>query len=430
MNARSAVLLALLVAGWQAPARAQQPLSLDQAYRLAVRNNPNFAVLRERVVQAEAARYRAWSAIKPTANLQTTYTHYDREIAFDVGPASVVIQPQNQFGLVVAGALPLFRGPAYPRIGAARNAVEAARLREIRTRQDFLLRVAQAYYLVVTRKDAVKALETKLSVDRKHLAAAKARFEVGQSPRTEVLRADLVATQDEQNLLAQRNGVQAARRALAILIGAPGAPDVERPAEPPSPAGSGDAMLATAHDQRADLKAADLALVIAQQTRKAVWWSFLPLLDLNFVYRDTRPSSEFNPAAWNLVATLSFPIYDGGQRYADLRETRSRIAEAAAQKQALELDIETEIVRLRADLASATAGVVSARKALSLAKTTAEDMEASFQVGASTQLDVLDATQRLLDAELGLSSALFNRDLARLALAHAQGRFDPLRASR
>jgi outer membrane protein TolC len=433
---RLSPLLVVLVLAAPRAAPADQSVTLDEAYRLAVRNNPTMAMLRERVVQAQAASYRAWSALKPNATFQTTFTHYDQEIVVDFsmlmpGSPPMVLQKQDQWGMVGVANLPIFRGPAYPRIDMAKKGVEVAKLREIRSRQDFLLRVAQAYYMVVSRKEVVTALENKLAVDQKNLAAARSRFEVGQSPRSEVLRADLVVTQDEQSLLTQRNGLDAARRQLAILLVVPGAVDAARPAEPGDPTRSDDEMVATALGRRADLKAADLALVIAKQNKKAAWWSFLPSLDATFLWRWTEAAGfagEKN--TWNLTFTLTVPIYDGGLRYADLRDATSRIIEARAQKEALDLEVRAEIVRLRSDLQSATSGLVSAHKAVALARTTAADMEASFEAGAVTQLDVLDANQRLLDAELQLTTTRYTRDLARLALAHAQGQFDPLRGAR
>jgi outer membrane protein TolC len=282
--------------------------------------------------------------------------------------------------------------------------------------------VARAYYLVVSQKEVVTALQNKVKVDEKHLAAAKARFEVGQSPRSEVLRADLVATQDKQQLRTQTNTLHAARRQLALLVGLKGSVDVKRPAEPASTDGEVGQALAVRHDYQAT----DVAIKLARQGKDTVWWGFLPLLDLSWLYRWSETEGFAGErGAWQLMFTLNVPIYDGGVRYANLREASAKLREAESQRRALALQIESEIVKLRSDVESANAGVVSARKALELAKTTASDMEVSFEAGAVTQLDVLDANQRLLDAELALTAQIFQRDLARLALTHALGKFDP-----
>ncbi len=433
---RTILCLSLLVL-LAARAAAAAPLSLERAYELALKNNPTLRVLGERVTQAEAARLRAWAALKPTASFQASFTHYDQAIVFDLGQYSPVpipnatpieIQKQNQLAFAAVANLPLFRGPAYPRIGMARKGVETARLREVRSRQDFLLRVAQAYYLAVSRGEAVAALEHKLAVDRKHLASARAQVEVGQAARVNELRADLVLTQDTQALTSQKIALAAARRQLAILCGVAGSVEVARPPEPASPGGTERSLLADARRVRTDLRASELSIALAAQAREATWWGFLPSLDLSWMYRWTEAAGfATQRGSWNLMLTLNVPIYDGGLRYAELREARSREVEAREQHAALGLEVETEIVRLRAELEAAEASVVSARKALGLAQRTGRDMQASYEVGAATQLDVLDAAQRELDAALAVTSSLFQRDLARLALQHARGSFDPAR---
>jgi outer membrane protein TolC len=444
----AALLLAITILCIPPAARAEDRLlTLERAYALALRYHPSLKLLQERVRQAEAARYKAWSLLKPTASLQGTYTFYDQEISLDFPDFTsmqidlsknppftfgrvtrTVIQEQNQFGFNAVAKLPLFLGPAYQGIGIARKQVELLKLTQVRSRQDFLLNVAKAYYLVVSQKEVVKALEKKVAVNAKHLAAAKARFEVGQDPRSNVLRADLVATQDRQKLHAQRNTLTAARRQLAILLGLEGSVEVQRPAEPTSIQPGGRQQVKEALRRRQDFQATALAVKIAEQSKDAAWWGFAPTLDLTWLYRWSSVTGfAGDKDQWSLMFTLNLPLYDGGVRYSKLRDAKSKIREAGLKQVVLADKIESEIVKLRADVESANAGVISARKAVELAKTTASDMEASFQAGAVTQLDVIDANQRQLDAELGLTSSLFTRDLARLSLAHALGQYHPLR---
>ena len=58
--------LALALLSLGPPARAQKLVTLERAYALALKNHPSIQMLQERVKQAEAARYRAWSRLKPT----------------------------------------------------------------------------------------------------------------------------------------------------------------------------------------------------------------------------------------------------------------------------------------------------------------------------------------------------------------------------
>jgi outer membrane protein, multidrug efflux system len=443
----AALLTALVLLGPDR-ARAERAVAIDEAYTLALRNSPSLHVLKERVVQAEAARSKVWSTLKPTASFQGTYTHYNQEIAVDFAssfaevvkqifptttlpdvPAQpIVIQKQDQFAFGLGAKLPIFYGPAYPRLGMAQRGIDIARKTELRSTQEFLLTVAQAYYSVVSQKEVVKAVENKLDVDRKHLTSTKAQFEVGNAPRATMLRADLVTTQDEQTLRTEKNTLASLKRQLGILLGVEDSIDATRPVEPGVPEGSERGMVDLALRTRIDFATTDLSLRLARETKNAVWWQFLPTLDLQWAWRWTEASGFAGQQnSWYLMFTLNVPIYDGGARYADLHDAESKLREAGENRRALSQQIETQVVKCRADMDSANAAAISSAKAVSLAKDTATDMEASFEVGAATQLDVLDSTQRLLEAELTLTRALFARDLARLALANVLGAFDPMK---
>ncbi|MCC6750263.1 MAG: TolC family protein [Deltaproteobacteria bacterium] len=428
-------LLAILLASIPLSAAAQDQLTLDQAYEQAVKQSPTLELLKQRVAQAEAARLKAWAALKPTAAFQGTFTHYDQEVRLDFGaflPPGVkagdpiVIQKENQFGFNVVASLPLFRGPVYPRLGMTGRAIEQARLQQVRSRQEFLIEVARAYYNVLGQQETVKALENKVQLDAKNVAAARARYEVGKTPRADLLRAELVSTQDEQALLQQRHTLKAGQRQLGILLGLGGSVKATRPPEPATPAGGpglGDALV-----RRSDYRATGAGLELARKAKEAVWWGFLPSLDFAWLYRWTEAAGFANQRGqWNLMLTLNLPIYDGGLRYAELREAEAKIREAQALRDQLGRQIESEVVRLQAEVTAAGAAIASAEKALKLARTTAEDMSASYEAGVATQLDVLDANQRQLDAELNLTRTLYQRDVARLSLTHALGRFDPVR---
>jgi len=423
----------LLLLPSPAHAREMQVVKLAQAFRLAMKNHPTIRILQERVRLAEVARYRSWTKVKPSAFMQQSLSIYDNEVILPAtamgapaGTPDLVFQKKYQWGSLIQLSLPLIVAPAYPAIQAAYKQVEVARLNEVRSSREFLLQVAKSYYAVVSQKEIMRSLGTKVSLDEKHLAAAKAKLEVGQTARAAVLRADLVLTQDRQKLLVARNALQAARRQLGILLGLNRPVEVERPAEPPTPAGSYQEQLHKAVQGRGDIRAASLSVEAASKGRTAAWLTFLPTLDLSWNYRWTQAAGFIGDQdTWYFLFNLNLALYDGGARYASLKDSASKIRMAREQVRALKASIAGEIVRQRSDLTTAEAGLVSAEKALKLARASREDMDASYEVGAVTQLDVLDASQRQLEAEINLVSSKFQRDIARLSLAHALGAFAP-----
>ncbi|MBK8482691.1 MAG: TolC family protein [Proteobacteria bacterium] len=418
----------------QAPG-APRLVTLEEAYRLAQRDNPTLAVMAARVRSAAAEVGRAWSQLKPSASLNGTYTVNDPVVSIDAAafappgaPPSepIVIQRRHQFAFALQAGVPLFRGPAYQQLGVARKGVAAAQLRGVRRRQDYLLRVADAYYAGLGTHEVATALEEKVAVDQRNLAVVRARLEVGRVLRSDVVRAELVLVQDEQALRRQRNALAAAQRRVAILIGLDGLVTLRRPAEPAPVAVDEAAMLRSAVRRRADVEALRLDIAAADQASKAVRWSFLPTLDLNLLYRWQNVGGFANRRdSLAVVATLGLPLYEGGLRYANQRAAEARMAEGRAARAELTRGIAETVVQLRADLLSAEAGLVSADKAASLATVIVEEMTARYEAGTATQLDLLDATQRRLEARIELTRSRYARDMARVALAHVLGGRQP-----
>lgn len=415
-----------------APERA---LSLAEAYRLAVKDNPTLEGMRARVDAARAATRRVWGQLKPSASLDGSLTLNDPKVEIDTSAFSggstpgqtIVIQRRYQLGYALQANVPLFVGPAYQQLGVAKKGQRAAELRFVRSRQDFLLQVADAYYTALSSGEVVAALEEKVTVDRQNLEVARARFEVGRTVRSDALRAELVLVQDEQSLRQQRNAFEAAKQQVALLIGVDEPISVSRPPEPSSPPSDAKAQLGMTLERRADVAAMTLDIAAARQSRKAVWWSFLPTVALSFLYRWQDAAGFANRKdSIAVVGSLSIPIYEGGVRYADLLSTQASIRQSQAAKAELARQIAINVVQLRAQLTSAEAGLVSAEKALSLAEVTLDEMTARYEAGTATQLDVLDATQRKLEARIDLTRSRYGRDMARLALAHAGGTFDPV----
>ncbi|MCA9672468.1 MAG: TolC family protein [Myxococcales bacterium] len=442
------IALALAPATAARAAGDARPLTLHAAYKLALGSNPTIELLDQRVRAVEAARRAAWVALKPTAGVQLAYTYYNQRIALDPAdfipaglvppanlPGEIVIQQRNQLSLSAQVNVPLFRGAAYQGIGAARRQVAAARLRRVRSRRDFLLQIARAYYGTLSAREVVRALDGKVKLDERNMRAAKARRSVGAAPRSDVMRADLVLTQDRQALRRARIEERAAQRQLAILVGVPGrvapAAPASQPASQPAAAAAPAVSLSRALERRNDYRASAVAVEAARSQRRAVWWSFAPNLDLTWSYRFSQVAG-FAPSrgAWNLVLALTLPLYDGGERYAKLSQTEARVASERAQRRVLRQNIEQQLVTLRAEVVAAHSGVLAAHKALALATTTASDMSERYAAGSATQLDVLDASQRRLQADLDLTRSRYRLEVARLALAHAAGRFRPLSASR
>lgn len=85
-----------------------------------------------------------------------------------------------------------------------------------------------------------------------------------------------------------------------------------------------------------------------------------------------------------------------------------------------------EVRRALLDLETARSNRLTAEEQLTLARENAALVKASFEAGAGTYLEVVDANAALTGAELSNLSETLNVDLAVLKLARAAGLFEPL----
>jgi outer membrane protein TolC len=239
-----------------------------------------------------------------------------------------------------------------------------------------------------------------------------------------LLRAEIDRSKAEQDLKAAQAAYDSARVALATLLDRREADfDVAIPEEPPPPAGD---LEETAVRDRPDVQAAATAVQVADRTRAGVWARYLPSLGA-FARWQWANLGGFTGSSesWAVGLQLSWTILDGTLREAELAETRAKVAEAEANRLGAEARARDEVRRTRLDLDAALANRQKAKETVDLARENQRLVEVSYKAGAATYLEVSDANNQLLSAELGSVAEDLKARLAGLLLLKAAGRFDP-----
>ena len=455
------------------PSASELPtLSFEEALVQAEKQNPDLDVARARLRQAQTLGAQAWSGYLPQVQAQGGLTHNSTEAtlsqptrfivrdtgaptgpefdpsrpagptnpsgaptnleAVGVDPFEIPIQKRNQ----LAGQISARQGILVPELfPAIKNAYLAEKVSELTTenvRRELLFGVARAYLGAASLRESIAVQEQLLEVRRGFEKDAQARFSVGDVAKIAVLRATLDRTRAEQDLVRSRNAYQAAKSSLAALLARPVDFDVALPsgsgvALPEQAADPAQAQKA-ALDARPDLEASRTGVELAFGQRRRVTARYLPSLVAtgNFLASN---SAGFTGAStsWNVGLGVSWNIFDGGLREAQLREANGRIAEAKATQRATEERVKDEVRRARLDLESAEANQVKADEQVKLARESAQLVKNNFEAGVATYLEVTDANTALSGAELSAVNESLNVRLARLALVRAMGLFDPTR---
>jgi outer membrane protein TolC len=418
--------LALLTAAPAVRAEdAAQLLTLEAAKELCKKNNLSLKSAQEKLVQAEALIDKAWSMVKPQLNAVGTYTHNGTEAvlpfpdwnSLTVNPTSdpnicggqfacfgtinnIEIQKQDTVGFMASLQQPLFLAQAYTTITSANTAHDLVKL-GIENVEEYLMYVVEAaYYQALTVQKFVQIAQHGLEVKAEHLKVAQAKFEVGDQPKITVLSAEIEVKTAEQDLKTAEKNLEMAKEGLATLIGRDANFSLEQPVPPGRPAETVQAFIDKALHQRRDLAAAKLNLELAENQKLDSWLQFAPSLffSARFMASDTKGFTD-KYYSWNLGLTLSLPLYDGGLRYARIDEAESKIREANLTIEDKRITIGTEIRTQWIRMELAEANLAKAREALTLAQEQVELAKVSFDAGAVTNLEVIDANAGLFISE-------------------------------
>ncbi|WP_224242663.1 TolC family protein [Hyalangium gracile] len=249
-----------------------------------------------------------------------------------------------------------------------------------------------------------------------------------------VLRATLDRARAEQEFVRSRNAYDNARSALAALLARPVDFDVQTPAEQQAAVRTAaeDAAGAEAHalEARLDVAAARVGVDVASGQRRAVASRYLPNLAVTGTYNLSNAGGFTGQNSnWSVGLGLSWAIFDGGLREAQLREASGRIAEANATLRVSEEKARDEVRRARNDLATTEKNLATAQEQVAVARESAQQVKRSFELGAATYLEVSDTNSALAQAELAAVAESLNVRLARLELARAVGDFAPAPAA-
>ena len=460
---RSSVLAGALILSTAGPGWADRSITLDDALALARVHNRDLRAARERVVEAEAGVAQARAALLPTVSAQGRYTRNYKEVdfdaiafaqpTFDIGNAirmattnpaeaaaiqsaierdqaalasqpTVVIQKLNQLDGTVNAAVPLVSPPAYYGLSAAQSSRDASTAGFHVTEASVLLAVAQAYFaaagtdeLVLARQDAVKVATETFDV-------AKARVAAELANQVESTRAETALVRAQQDLAEAENRRGQAYRALATLIGTHEPIAVQAAKTLPDEPGPVEGLVGEARTRRPEIAAERATIAAADASAKAGAWRWSPVLSaFGFLRGQNYTGFSGDKYAWGVGLQLDWLLYDGGTRDAQRHIAQAQRREAEARLDLLADTVSDEVANARGTLETSRKGVGAAQRAVELARETLRLVRAQYDAGTARQLDVLQAQDALVGAEVALAQAHFDVALADLQLRRAAGAF-------
>lgn len=302
-------------------------------------------------------------------------------------------------------------------------------------RQDLLRRVAETYFDLLLAQENLRVAQAEKAAVGQQRERAQARFDVGRGKVTEVQEAqaryDSVLTREvsAQSTLALR------RAQYHELTGVAGEGLAELAAgfmpSPPQP----DDLQAWQHrgmdgNTRVLVKRSELLIAGAEIDKHKL--TGRPTLDLVASVTTNgqngglpqQVSPDRNRAAL-IGVQFDMPLYRGGSLDSRLRESLAKKTQSEQELAAAQRDARLQVQDAFLAVKTGMSRVNSLEQSVRSARTALEATTLGRDVGTRTELDVLDAQQRLFSTQLELAQARNDYLLGRIRLASAAGELQP-----
>lgn len=333
-------------------------------------------------------------------------------------------QDLNPLSYGVAVSQPLYSGGRTSAgTSRAKNLIFAERARLHSVEQAVLLQSATVY-MDVLRDTAVVELNIKSEqVLQRELNATQDRYRVGELTLTDVAQAKARFAGAVAGRIKAQGDLEAARADYVRVIGK--APESLR--NPPPTGGLPASLQQTLERAQADNP--DLAAARHQEQAsldeiRLAKGNMMPTVSLegNVSHSEESSVSDSETDSASVIAQLSIPLYQGGGASARVR----RAKQSASQRRIL-VDESERAVRAQAtaawqSLAVARARVSQFQSQVDANRTALEGTREQARVGSRILLDVLNAEQELLDAQVSLVVARRDSFVAGLQLLVSVGR--------
>ncbi|MBO9623054.1 MAG: TolC family outer membrane protein [Sphingomonas sp.] len=343
------------------------------------------------------------------------------------------ISPSRQGQLGINLSQPVYSG------GAVRNSVRAAETRveagqaNLRGAESDVFTQAVTAYVDVIRDEAIVRLnQQNVHVLEVNLQATRDRYEVGDLTRTDVAQSEARLALAQSQLRSAEARLIGSRENYIRVIGSP--PGVL--AQPtPLPNLPEDVVTAEqiALANNPFLEAAQLARDASRYDVSVARAGRLPQVSVGvggsyYNYLGSLPASQAALGAnsdglsTTIGAQVSLPLFQGGRPAAQVRQAQARQAAAIEQVTLTERGVVAQARSAFAAYESALKVISSSRVAVEANRLSLEGVRAENSVGTRTILDILNAEQELLNAQVNYVTAERDAYVAGFTLLAAMGR--------
>lgn len=417
---------------------AAATFSLNDALGVAYETNPQLAAQQASLRATDEQVAQANAGWRPSVNAQGSYGF--EKFGFTpviTGSGTVSTFSEHPLQGQVTVTEPIFRGGrTLAEIGRAKALVRAGRAQLTAAEQTVLLNAVTAYMDVVRDTAIVRLRRSNVQVLSKQRDATEIQFRAGALTRTDVAQSEARLAGAQSDLTSAEGQLAISRADYLQTIGRPPETLEDMPGLPLLPN--------TQEDTVSKAMKENPAIVSARETERAAdyavddaYGALAPQLSVQGQYFYSHGATASTPGSSGtgsgvgaigstehgvaVLGLLNVPIYQGGADHAAVREARELDNQQKQNVEFANRQVQDAATSAWESFQSAKGTIASNRATESADEIAFRGVSREQQVGGRTILDVLNAQQELLNAEVAVVSAERNTIVAAYQVLAATG---------
>lgn len=408
------VILAIVLSGNTHSIAWAQQMSLDEAIKLGLKNNPVLNQAQLEIKRSEAQLVLIWSEILPKVDLNAEKSRnhiFDYQFIQQGESSQVVLSPviSDRYDLNLTFNQKIIDMAFFSKLSGAINKMEAAKAQWQQQKSALAYEITEAYYLLM-KADVIKHLiEMEIIAIEEYVKELKMIANLKYKSQQAVINIEMKLQDKRSMLYDQQQEYYVRKAAFARLISLPLTIDyslasfetIKLMGIKPIPSGSVETMIDQAWEKRWDVISLQHQQSALREERMTKERAFLPKLYLqgSFGYLNTdqfdvKDEDEY----WNINAGITYNLFNGFHDAASLGQARYQ-EEQAAQK-IIELQRQ-----LRSDIHSARYYIEVLTKAFEKAQMMINKSEEHFEIINQNVLMKQSTKEELLAAQLSFHEA-------------------------
>lgn len=417
--------LLLYVAIQSAQAQDTLRITLQDAVRIALSDNPTIKVAGQEILLKKEARREAYAGLFPEASLVGSYSRAIKKQSFAMMGEVIEVGTDNTYSGGLSVSLPVFAPALYKSISLTSTDVNLAVEKSRASRLDMVNQVTKAFFQLLLAQDSYEVLLKSYKQSEDNYNVVKAKYEQGTVSEYDKISADVQMRSLKPTVVSARNGVNLANLQLKVLMGMES--DVKVAVE-------GNlkdyemSMFTRQAMPRPDnltnnstLKQLELNALQLKQTLKLQYTNFMPILSASFQYMYTSMNDnfKFKEYDWRPYSTiglnLSIPLFKGSI-FTQLKQTRIQMKQLEENRINTERQLTMQATGYLDNMAASTEQVVSNKEAVFQAEKGRTIAEKRYEVGKGTILELNSSEVALTEAQLTYNQSIYDYLVAKADL--------------